>query len=83
MEVYGVHCTSRSDRIIGPYLLNENLNAQNYNQQRFNNYVEDLFLNLLCGFYFQQNGAPPHNAQINVELLNEIFALVGTSGDVY
>ena len=75
------------DRVVGPFIFNETLNAERYlNFLNTNvlNYLEDVPLIQLRDIWWQQDGAPAHNERRVVNRLNEIFPnhWIGTNGPV-
>lgn len=75
------------DTIIGPYIFEETLNAARYEQflrTQLLNYLEDLPLARLRELWWQQDGAPPHNAREVVNILNNYFPnkWIGNNGFV-
>lgn len=82
-----VWCGIWCDRLIGPFFIDGALNQQRYHQllhQNIEHFLEELPVADLNRIYFQQDGAPAHNAQINVDWLNATFAerWIGTYGPV-
>lgn len=82
-----VWCGILGDRLVGPFFIDGTLNQEKYHQLLTENidiFLDDLPLAELNRVYFQQDGAPPHNARINVDLLNTKFGgrWIGTNGPV-
>lgn len=82
-----VWCGIFGNRLIGPYFINGTLNQERYSQllnTEIVNFVDNLPLAERMAVYFQQDGATPHNARINVERLNTEFGVrwIGTNGPV-
>lgn len=76
------------DTIIGPYIYEENLNADAY-LHFLNTFLadyldENIWLGRLSQLWFQQDGAPPHNARRVSEKLSEMFPgrVISNNGDV-
>lgn len=72
-------------RLIGPHFFENNLNAVVYLdflQNYLSRYLENVPLLERENIWFQQDGAPPHNANIVKNYLNRIFEnqWIGTSG---
>lgn len=64
------------DRIIGPFIYQENLNGASYLEflrTTFSDYLDELPLNRLPNLWFQQDGAPPHNTRDVREFLHQQF----------
>lgn len=62
--------------LIGPFILPDNLNANNYLEFLVNelpNLLEDVPLNQLAAAMYQQDGAPAHSARIVTNFLNGEF----------
>lgn len=76
------------DTIIGPYIYEENLNADryyNFLRTFLTEYVDNnICLNRLNTVWFQQDGAPPHNARRVGECLSEMFPgkVISNNGDI-
>lgn len=76
------------DRIIGPYIYEETLNADGYLQflrTYLTDYIDNnICLNRLNNIWFQQDGAPPHNARRVADYLSEIFPgkVISNNGDI-
>lgn len=74
-------------RIVGPYLFEETLTGERYldflNHQLLN-YFNDVPLQQLRFLWWQQDGAPAHNARIVTNRLHELFPArwMGTNGPV-
>lgn len=82
-----VWCGMKGNKIIGPHFFNEHLNSHIYNdflRNELENYLEELPVNEYVSVMFQQDGAPSHNAHINVQYLNERFGAnwIGTNGPI-
>lgn len=74
------------DTIIGPYIYEDNLNADrylNFLRTFFTDFLDNLPLNRLNTIWFQQDGAPPHNAGRVRECLSEMFPnrVIANNGD--
>lgn len=74
-------------RMIGPFIYDENLNAQRYVNILENivePYLEDLPLADLVRKFYQQDGAPAHNAAVTRNKLNQMFEdrWMGTRGPI-
>ena len=62
--------------IVGPFVINGNLNGETYLQLLRNEVVPaiaNLFEHNLADVWFQQDGAPPHNTNLVRNFLNEAF----------
>jgi len=76
------------DRIIGPYIYQENLTAAGYLQflrSYLTDYIdENISINSLNDLWFQKDGAPPHNARRVTDYLQELFPqrLIGNDGTI-
>lgn len=76
------------DTVIGPYIYEDNLNADGYLhflKTYFTDYVDDnICLSRLNNLWFQQDGAPPHNARSVSEYLSEMFPgkVISNNGDI-
>lgn len=82
-----VWCGILGDRLIGPFFIDGTLNQDKYHQlliQNLDNFLDELPLAELNRVFFQQDGATPHNARINVDWLNSKFGQkwIGTYGPV-
>lgn len=82
-----VWCGLLGERLVGPFFIDGNLNQERYHQllaEDIENFLDELPLAELNRVYFQQDGAPPHNARINVNWLNAKFGgrWIGTNGPV-
>ena len=83
-----VWCGILDDRILGPFFIPGNLNAQTYLhflQTNLEEYLDNLPLrNLRDLQYFQQDGCPAHNALIVADYLDLRFpnSWIGTRGPV-
>lgn len=74
-------------RIIGPILFQGRLNGQRYLeflQNDIEEFLEELPLEILRRLYFQQDGAPPHNAAQVVNYLSDNFGekVIATNGPI-
>jgi len=84
---FNVWCGILGTRIIGPIIYEGTLNAERY-FQFLNNDIEDILDNIPLaennGIWFMQDGAPPHNARINMEYLTERFQnkVIATNGPI-
>lgn len=75
------------NHIIGPIFFNEPLNAElylNFLNEQIEQFLDNLPLNDLVQLYYQQDGAPPHNARAITDYLGEKFGdrWIGTNGPV-
>lgn len=76
------------DTIIGPYIYEETLNADrylNFLRTFLTDFIDDnVPLHRLNAIWFQQDGAPPHNARKVGECLSEMFPnhVIANNGDV-
>lgn len=82
-----VWCGLLGNKIIGPIFIDGQLNADKYKDlllDLMENYIEEFPLAQVRSIIFQQDGAPAHNAAINVEYLNEQFQgnWMGTNGPI-
>lgn len=82
-----VWCGLLGDRLIGPFFIDGSLNQQRYHQllsEDVESFLDELSLAELRALYFQQDGATPHNARINVGWLNRNFneQWIGTYGPI-
>lgn len=82
-----VWCGLLGDRLIGPFFIDGSLNQFNYHQllsENVERFLEEIPLAELREVHFQQDGATPHNAQINVGWLNRHFneQWIGTYGPI-
>jgi hypothetical protein len=70
-----VWCGLFGDQLFGLFVIEGKLNVQKYRQILLyvENFVEELPLVQYNRVYFQQDGATPHNATINANLLDTIF----------
>ena len=73
--------------IVGPIFFDQPLTADlylNFLQTTINDFIESLPLAEIPNIYFQQDGAPVHNARISVNYLNDTFGdhWIGTNGPV-
>lgn len=83
---FNIWCGIFGNRIIGPIFFNETLTAEHYLQilRQVSNILDDIPLEEVRNCWFQQDGAPPHNARPSVQYLNEHFpnSWIGTRGPV-
>lgn len=85
---FNVWCGLVDDRLIGPVIYNQNLNGQRYLHLLHNDIQDALDELPLEQFrkieWFQQDGAPAHNAHVVSEYLNQQFPgrWIGNSGPV-
>lgn len=75
------------DTLLGPYIFEDNLTAQHYAEflrTTLLDYLENIPLARLRDLWWQQDGAPPHNAREVTNILNEMFPnkWLGTNGPV-
>lgn len=82
-----VWCGLLGDRLIGPFFIDGTLNQVKYHQlltEDFESFLDELPLATLRDTHFQQDGATPHNARINVDWLNRNFneRWIGTYGPI-
>lgn len=75
------------DTIIGPYFYQGTLNGEryaNFLQTQFEDYLDDIPLQMRRDMWFQQDGAPPHNARIVKNILSEMFGAkwIGNGGPI-
>lgn len=76
------------ETVIGPYIYEENLNADRYLhflRTFLADYIDNtICLNRLPNIWFQQDGAPPHNAGIVTRCLTEMFPnkVISNNGDI-
>lgn len=75
------------DRLIGPIFFQGPLTGQRYLEYLRTNIeesIEDLPLTYLQNFYLQQDGAPPHNARIVTDYLDNRYEnrWIGTNGPI-
>lgn len=74
--------------VIGPYIYEDNLTTERYVdfiRTFLTDYIDNnINLNRLRDLWFQQDGAPPHNARRVTEYLSEMFPnrVIANSGDV-
>lgn len=72
-----VWCGIFCGKIIGPFFYESNLNAANYLnllRHELEEYLEDLPLSIRMNLkYFQQDGAPAHNARVVRQYLTEFY----------
>lgn len=74
-------------QIVGPIFFNEPLTSQvylNFLETTVEDFIDNLPLDESVNIYFQQDGAPAHNARICVNHLNNRFGnrWIGTNGPV-
>lgn len=85
---FSVWCALLGNRILLCHIYEGTLNGQRYheflNHHIFEEYLDDLTLLERRDIFFQQDGAPPHNARIVTESLNRYFGRnwIGTNGPV-
>lgn len=82
-----VWCGVLGNRILGPYIYEGTLNSERYLvflNTEFNEYLEELPLQILRDVWFQQDGAPPHNSRIVRNHLHRQFPekWIGNNGFV-
>lgn len=75
------------DQILGPHFFNGTLNGETYLEflrGAFEDYFDNLPLVNLNQYWFQHDGAPPHNTRAVCEYLNERFPdrWIGNNGPV-
>lgn len=73
---FNVWCGILGTRIIGPIIFHGNLTSERYFQllnEQVENYLDNIPLNELPPMWFQQDGAPAHNANIITNYLNNVF----------
>lgn len=84
-RVWGVNvwCGLLDDRLIGPYFYQNSLTAAQYLEQ-MSEYLEDIPLLNRLQVYFQQDGAPAHNAGVVKTYLDTEFPQrwMGTHGPI-
>lgn len=71
-----IWCGIIGNRLIGPIIIEDHLNAERYLhllQEQLPELLEDLPLNIRTQMWFQQDGAPPHFSRIVTRYLNEKF----------
>lgn len=71
-----IWCGIIGNRLIGPIIIEDRLNAERYLhllQEQLPELLEDLPLNITTQMWFQQDGAPPHFSRIVTKYLNETF----------
>lgn len=83
-----VWCGMLGNKILGPYFFNGSLTGQRYSdflRNQLQDYLDELTVNEYVNIIFQQDGAPPHNAQININHLNAMFQnnWIGTRGPIH
>ena len=67
-----IWCAISGRHLIGPYFIDDHVNAQSYLRLLQNEFIPRLGdLGLLNTAYFMQDGAPPHTARIIRNYLNE------------
>lgn len=85
---FSVWCAILENRILGLQIYEEHLNGQRYHQilsqNIIDNFLDELPVVERRNYFFQQDGAPPHNTRIVSELLNDYFRdnWIGTNGPV-
>lgn len=82
-----VWCGILGDSIIGPYFYDGTLNGRRYLDFLCNNLppmLENVSLNIRENLFFQQDGAPAHNAIVVRQYLNDQFGnnWMGTNGPI-
>lgn len=82
---FSVWCGLINDQLIGPHFFHGNLNAALYVDILENNvmpYLDNVPLANLPYLYFQQDGAPAHNARQTAAYLDQVFPekWIGTVG---
>lgn len=82
-----VWCGILGDQLIGPFFIDGCLNQEKYYtllHENLQNFLDELPLANLNRIFFQQDGAPAHNARVNTDLLNTQFGnrWIGTSGPI-
>lgn len=80
-----VWCGILGNRLIGPVFFDNTMTQYVYFDflnVRLLDYLEELPIEIRRDLYFQQDGAPPHNANINRAVLNNLFRRkwIGTRG---
>lgn len=76
------------DTVIGPFIYEENLNADrylNFLRTFLTDFMDNIALQRLNAIWFQQDGAPPHNARRVRDYLAEMFPnrVIGNNGDIH
>lgn len=84
---FNVWCGIIGRRIVGPIIFNNNLTSERYLnllQGEIEDLLDDIPLNLTANMYFQQDGAPAHNAHIITNYLNNRFGnrWIGNRGPI-
>lgn len=85
---FNVWCGLTNDKVIGPIIYHDHLNSERYLNLLQNDLqvaLDDLPLNVLQNIrWFQHDGAPPHNARIISNYLNNQFLerWIGNNGPV-
>lgn len=69
----GVWCAMSRRRIIGPIFFHETINAERYWKNLIVPFLDELTREERRHGYFQQDGAPPHTANVTLRRLNEVF----------
>lgn len=82
-----VWCGILGNQVIGPFFFNGTLNSRRYLDFLENNLpelLEDVPLAVIANLYFQQDGAPPHNAGIVLQYLRQKWdnKVIATNGPV-
>lgn len=88
-ERFGFNCWLGiiGDRLIGPIIFDGHLTGErylNFLEQEIEDFLDQIPLAERRLYLFQQDGAPPHNARIVTEHLNQSFGdnWIGTNGPV-
>lgn len=84
---FNVWCGLLGNRMIGPFIYDRNLTAAFYLeilQQQLHEFLDNINLQERASLFFQQDGAPAHNARMTVNLLNHTFPnqWIGTHGPI-
>ena len=69
----GVWCAMSRRRIIGPIFFHHTINAERYWDEVILPFMNELSRQERQHGYFQQDGAPPHTASVNLSRLKEAF----------
>lgn len=82
-----VWCGILGDQLIGPFFIDGSLNQETYHtllNENLQNFLDELPLADLNRIFYQQDGAPAHNARVNTDWLNIQFEnrWIGTSGPI-
>lgn len=65
-----------NDRVVGPFIFDENLTGERYLRfltNQFQDYLDALPLAQLTGIWYQQDGAPAHNSTLVKNFLDNQF----------